>query len=62
MVLTMTEGILFQSDSEKQTKNQFSEKSLTTRQILKQKFHDASYFGLKKIQRVRLWIKIFSIR
>ena len=35
MVLTMTEGILFQSDSEKQTKNQISEKILTRRQILK---------------------------
>ena len=33
-----------------------------TRQILKQSFHNASDFGLKKRQRVRFWIKTFTTR
>ena len=37
-----------------------SRKKNTTRQIFKQNFHNASDFGLKKIQRVRFWIKNFS--
>ena len=52
MVLTLTEDINIQSEPEKQDKNQ----------ILEKKIYNLSDFELKILQRVRLWIEIFTTR
>ena len=53
-----TENMVWKADFEKKiTTCQILKK---TRQKLSQKFYNASIFGLKKLQRVRFWIKKIS--
>ena len=52
MIITLTEDIIIQSETEKQDKNQISEK----------KFCNFSDFELKISQRVRFWFDVFTTR